>query len=337
MSTGPQKYPGAVTSGPSWYQDNYGGDKQEVNVIVLHTTEGTNLDGYQGGAVAPNFTAVPDFANKKLKWYQHFDFDTSSRALVNLSGGVQTNTNNVSQVELVGTCDPTTHKKWGSTKHIYWPDAPEWALDELAKFLAWANKNHNVPLVGPTKWVAYPSSYANGAGQRMSGTAWNAFKGICGHQHVPENVHGDPGALDFKTLIAKAKALVSDKPAPAPSKPAPSTSDNYTVKIGDTLYGIATKYKVTVDNLKTWNSLKSEILDIGQVLKVTKPKEEVVKVAKKDATYKSVWDLDAATPPAGHKTDANPTWAPMSILRGIYEQLEALSKKVDALEKKLNA
>lgn len=234
LSTGPQKYPGAVASGASWYQDNYGGDKQEVNVIVLHTTEGTNLDGYQGGAVAPNFTAVPDFANKKLKWYQHFDFDTSSRALVNLAGGVETNTNNVCQVELVGTCDPTTHKKWAKYQHIYWPEAPEWALDELAKFLAWANKNHNVPLVGPAKWAPYPSSYANGAGQRMTGTQWNAFKGICGHQHVPENVHGDPGALDFKTLVAKAKALVTPVTPTKPTTPAKQTVTLANLKYGKT-------------------------------------------------------------------------------------------------------
>ncbi|WP_327720731.1 hypothetical protein OG381_39330 [Streptomyces sp. NBC_00490] len=31
---------------------------------------------------APNLTAVPDLDAKKLKWYQHFDIETSSRALV---------------------------------------------------------------------------------------------------------------------------------------------------------------------------------------------------------------------------------------------------------------
>jgi len=59
-------------------------------------------------------------------------------------------------------------------------------------------------------------------------------------------------------------------------------------------------------------------------------------VATKTAGYKEVWDLDAATPPKGHETTANPTWAPMSILRGIYEKVEELSKKVDALEAQLN-
>lgn len=206
--TGPQRYPGASTA--YYYQNRFGGDLMEVNVVVLHTTEGATLPDYGGGAVAPNLTAVPDFAAKKLKWFQHFDIDRSSRALVNLAGGVETNTNNVCQVELTGTCDPATHKKWTAAgqAHIYWPEAPDWALRDLADFLAWMHVQHGVPLVGPAKWPAYPSSYGNGAGQRMTGAQWNAFKGVCGHMHVTENDHGDPGAIDFTTLIALAKGDV---------------------------------------------------------------------------------------------------------------------------------
>lgn len=205
MANGPQKYPGASTA--YFYQSRYGGDLMEVNTIVLHTTEGRTLPDYGGGGSAPNLTAVPDFAAKKLNWYQHFDIDRSSRALVNLSGGVATNTLNVCQVELVGTCDPATHKKWGTATHIYWPEAPDWALAEVAAFLKWMNAQHGVPLTGPSKWLAYPSSYG-ATSARMSGSAWNDFSGICGHQHVPENTHGDPGSINFPKLIALAKGTV---------------------------------------------------------------------------------------------------------------------------------
>lgn len=68
-----------------------------------------------------------------------------------------------------------------------------------------------------------------------------------------------------------------------------------------------------------------------------KPPTGGATVATKTAGYKEVWDLDAATPPKGHETTTNPTWAPMSILRGIYENIEALSKKVDDLSKKIDA
>ncbi|MFI7499203.1 peptidoglycan-binding protein [Streptomyces sp. NPDC049687] len=203
--TGPQRYPGA--SRANWYQDDFGGDAMQVDVVVLHTTEGPTLPGYDGGSTAPNLTAVPDLSAKKLKWYQHFDIETSSRALVNLRGGVETNTLNVCQVELVGTCDPKTHAKWkaAGTAHVYWPDAPDWALHGVARFLTWMHEEHGVPLSGPKSWPAYPTSYGSG-GQRMTAAKWTDFKGVCGHMHVPENVHGDPGAIDFARIVKYAKA-----------------------------------------------------------------------------------------------------------------------------------
>ncbi|WP_069769814.1 hypothetical protein [Streptomyces sp. LUP30] len=218
MATGPQKYPGASTA--YFYQNRWGGDLMEVNVCVLHTTEGTTLPDYDGGAMAPNLTAVPDFAAKRLRWFQHFDIDISSRALRNLAGGVETNTLNVVQVELVGTCDPATHAKWTKSgqAHIFWPEAPDWALRAVADFLAWVHANHSVPLTGPSTWLPYPRSGDADSTARMTFTQWEAFKGICGHMHVPENDHGDPGAIDFPRLIALAKG---DTPTPPPPKEDP--------------------------------------------------------------------------------------------------------------------
>lgn len=42
----------------------------------------------------------------------------------------------------------------------------------------------------------------------------------------------------------------------------------YTVQKGDTLYGIAIRYKVSVDQLKKWNGLTGSALSIGQELKI---------------------------------------------------------------------
>jgi hypothetical protein len=204
--TGPQKYPGASTS--YWYQSKWGGDPMESNVIVWHTTEGTSLPDYRGGAEAPNFTAVPDFKARRLVWYQHFDFDTSSRALVNKAGGVETNTLNVCQVEIVGTCDPSTHKKWGNTPHLYTPELPDWAIRDLAVFAKWAHDNHGVPLECDVTFKAYPGSYGSN-GVRMSNSKWLNYRGHCGHQHVPENDHGDPGAFPMAAILATAKGGTS--------------------------------------------------------------------------------------------------------------------------------
>ncbi|MFF0588388.1 hypothetical protein ACFYWD_20725 [Streptomyces sp. NPDC003781] len=199
--TGPQRYPGASTA--YWHQSRYGGTAMESNVIVWHTTEGTSLPSYGGGASAPNFTAKPDFTAKRLVWYQHFDFDVSSRALVNKSGGVETNTLNVCQVEIVGTCDPATHKKWGSTPHLYTPELPDWAVRDLAAFAKWAHDHHGVPLTSGVTFKAYPSSYG-ASSVRMSASKWSSYRGHCGHQHVPENDHGDPGLLPMAAILARA-------------------------------------------------------------------------------------------------------------------------------------
>lgn len=206
MKSGPQKYPRASLS--YWYQKTYGGDSMESNVVVWHTTEGRTLPDYDGGSNAPNITAVPDFSKKKLVWFQHFDFDTSARALVNKSGGVETNTMNVNQVEIVGTCDPATHKKWKDAGylHLYTPDLPDWAVRDLAEYARWAHEEHGVRLESGLPFKAYPSSYGSN-GVRMSGARWNRFYGHCGHQHVPENDHGDPGAFPMQRILDLAKGI----------------------------------------------------------------------------------------------------------------------------------
>ncbi|MGV9987723.1 hypothetical protein ACWDUY_27500, partial [Streptomyces olivaceus] len=177
---GPQRYPGASTA--YWYGSKYPGSAMESNVVVWHTTEGTSLPTYGGGSSAPTLTAMPDFVRQRLVWYQHFDFDESARALVNQPGGVETNTLNAVQVEIVGTCDPTAHKKWGSTPHLYTPELPDWAIRDLAAFAKWAHVQHGVPLTSGLTFKPYPASYGNSS-VRMSNAKWSSFKGHCGHQH----------------------------------------------------------------------------------------------------------------------------------------------------------
>ena len=65
-----------------------------------------------------------------------------------------------------------------------------------------------------------------------------------------------------------------------PSPLLPETT--YTVKKGDSLYSIATKYNTTVDELKRINNLTSNILSIGQVLKL--PGDKVSDVEQEENT-----------------------------------------------------
>lgn len=233
--TGPQKIPGA-SQAYFYGAGQYSGSDMEVNCGVAHTTEGRTVPTYDGGAQAPTVTGLPDFKAKKIRWYQHYDVDESARALANKLGGVETNTANVFQIELVGTCDDKYAKTWGGktagVDYIYWPDAPEWALAEVAWLVRWLHDNHGVPLTCVKDWLAYgkdsrrpgitPASYG-ASPARMSMAAWRTFRGWCGHQHVPENDHGDPGSMDFARVIALAKG--NAKPTTPPKEDVMPLSD----------------------------------------------------------------------------------------------------------------
>jgi hypothetical protein len=155
--------------------------------IVLHTTEGSTAEGaiatYRKTGYWPHMTIDP----KRRTNIQHFPFDVAGRALANRSGGVETNRVRAIQVELVGRARET-HK---------WSDADVRWLGELLAPIARAC---DIPAAGP-KFVGTEAGTiaTSTAPQRMSHQEWMKFSGICGHQHVPENSHWDPGR--FKTQI----------------------------------------------------------------------------------------------------------------------------------------
>lgn len=236
--TGAQYYPPANRT-KAWYEDNFGGSAMEVNANTWHSTEGLNLPSYGGGGSAPNLTAVPLIADRRLAWYQHFRIDTSSRALVNSPGGVETNTNNNVQVEIVGTCDEKHRKTWtigGKTyragvDYIYMGDLPDWLIDDLADYCVWLYKEHKVPLTSGLVFKAYPGSYGKNNGVRLTGAEANKFKGHLGHQHWPENDHGDPGAFPMANILKRAKEKLGEQEeAPhAPAQPTKKPGDKGTL------------------------------------------------------------------------------------------------------------
>ena len=59
----------------------------------------------------------------------------------------------------------------------------------------------------------------------------------------------------------------------------------YIVKKGDSLYSIANKYNTTVDELKRINNLTSNILSIGQVLKLPSDKESNIEKEENTISY----------------------------------------------------
>lgn len=173
----------------------------EPDVLLLHTTEGMSWPGYRGGADAPHDTvrAIP---GKGIEVRRHYPYDQYSKSLENDAGGVQTNKRGVIQVELRGTCDP---KHRNDPAWYYWPAADDVVLQALADYYRPIMAKYAIPAEAMGEFVAYPLSYGDRAKQRLSFSQWTSRSGICGHQHAPENAHGDPGNFPIAKFIQYLK------------------------------------------------------------------------------------------------------------------------------------
>lgn len=194
------------------FSKKYPGAAIKADKCVIHTTEGASWPSYDGGANAPHLTVLVDKATGAMRWRQHFPLDRSSRALKNLPGGVETNTDDTIQIELIGTCDPRAVTGWAKNS-VLWPAAEEKHLSGVRAVLqAIVAAVPTIPWqdAAPRGWKAYPGSYANGAGQRLTFEEWRNARGFLGHQHVPENTHGDPGAIPIGALLAGADDVMQN-------------------------------------------------------------------------------------------------------------------------------
>jgi hypothetical protein len=164
--------------------------------LLLHSTEGSSIAGAVGAYRTNNSwpTLTVDCPARAI--VQHLPFDAAARALRNKAGGVQTNREGtiLVQIELVGFA--------GTPLSIGNPDDLVWLGRQVVAPICRAT---GVPPVSTVRWAAYPGSYGTGASQRLSAVAWDAYNGVLGHQHAPENDHGDPGALNVGAILAAAR------------------------------------------------------------------------------------------------------------------------------------
>jgi len=114
--------------------------------------------------------------------------------------------------------------------------------------------------------------------------------------------------LDYVEAVVRAVANYTGYTYVAPDGTTPNT---YTVLRGDTLYSIAQKYGITVDELKSYNNITGNTLQIGQVLQIpmkeieeennyinytVKSGDSLYKIAREfDTTVKEIIDLNNLT------------------------------------------
>ncbi|EHH9773288.1 1,4-beta-N-acetylmuramoylhydrolase [Listeria monocytogenes] len=71
-----------------------------------------------------------------------------------------------------------------------------------------------------------------------------------------------------KLKVSAGSTTNTNTAKPSTNNPSNSTVKTYTVKKGDSLWAISRQYKTTLDNIKAWNKLTSNMIHVGQKLTI---------------------------------------------------------------------
>lgn len=164
---------------------------------VLHSTESDfyvpSSASYFGHQLWPTAT-LGRVKNVGWELYQHLPLNRMSSAMRNLAGGVETNRDGCIQIEITGRAATSI------------PNLPNEALDILFDWLWFVHEETGIPYEFVDDFHHYPPENGYRLGKepwRLRGAEWDSYRGILGHQHADENVHGDPGKIDIDYLKAK--------------------------------------------------------------------------------------------------------------------------------------
>jgi hypothetical protein len=225
----------AILPGVEWIGGNSAGNYTGGGwKLLLHTTEGKTLAGavaaYRANNSWPHLTVSP----KERRKAQHVRFPVAARALRNTPGGVETNRSRVIQVEIVG---------FAGQMPAYFTDGEwVWLRTVIDSIFAACPEIGRRAVDG---FHAYPPPMSLGKEPwRMSGPDWVKFSGVVGHQHAPENYHGDPGAIPIHQLLG------DQSPPPPPG--APGTSRRHKMDICTSPDGRVTSVVVGGDGKAYW-------------------------------------------------------------------------------------
>jgi hypothetical protein len=190
---------------------------------LLHSTEvgfGRGWAHYRPGT-KPHLEVIGLPAERKIAVRQFYPLNQPARALADGPGAVRTNRDGVIQIEL-------------GLRAVDVEQVPAWFWSQLRSVLRWVEDKAGVNPDRWAKFLAYPQSYGDSS-VRMTAREWDSFDGWCGHQHVPENSHGDPGKLPIRLLRRNTETF-------------------HKVKAGESLRAIADAHGISVFKLLRLNA-----------------------------------------------------------------------------------
>lgn len=172
---------------------------------LWHTTETDTWPAYASG-YWPHVTV--SWSAGRFLARGHVRHDRAARALRNLDGGCQTNRTGVKQVEIVTRADVVDEA-----------GLPAVAEEGLGRYAQWCRVEWGVLLECRVRFIPYPASFGPANGVRLTCAEWWPYAGWCGHMHAAENVHGDPGRLDWLPILRPATSPPGPPPEPPPPPP----------------------------------------------------------------------------------------------------------------------
>lgn len=209
--------------------------------VTWHTFEApTSLSAYRGAArliqagneVHLCYNPMPSSGEVPL--VQMLPANRAGRGLRNTPGGVQTNRSGAINIQI----EVIAYASIPWTKHI--SPAGSKALDRIMDWL----RSLGIPDALP---AGNPPPYPNGSNPRST-SAWDK-SGHFNHSQVPENFHGDSGAISMGLIFDHGTKAPAPKPAPKPV-PTPIVKDSTMVLAYDFsgtdfyLCGVAGKRKI---------------------------------------------------------------------------------------------
>jgi LysM repeat protein len=183
-----------------------------------------------------------------------------------------------------GTCAALSISKAAGSRFIQTPDKKFFLIEDGKKRPIASKKQYNELRAGGPAFIAVDNTFAS---RVPTGSAVKT-----GTAAVQDEVADAPVATPSPT-VSKPDPTPTRTPAPTASPtPSPTTSSatSYTVKSGDTLSGIAARFGTTAKRLRNLNNLSSDLIRIGQVLKLpgaSTPAPAPVTTTAKTYTIKS--------------------------------------------------
>lgn len=167
--------------------------------MVWHTIQGSAQSGINTfKSKGINSHWILDIENRRV--YQLVPLGRSSATLRNAPGEPETNRANAIQVEMSGFAEDM-HLL--SDRDLQW--IGEFFLAPIMAAVPELSSNYVENFGEDAGFVLARSS----AKQRFSPVEWLQFGGHCGHQHVPENDHWDPGGFDIGSVVKHAQAKLT--------------------------------------------------------------------------------------------------------------------------------